>query len=368
MTVLRLVQPCQGANVMDHSAGKRGVIALLMGALLPLGCGPVAQSPEVIAKQSNEAAAGASSSGMINEINRNISAAAMVGAPAAPSDYQIGPEDLLEITLFNVTEADGRMTPRTVAVRVSQEGIISVPLLGEVNTKGLTIAGLEKTLRQRYDKYFYNPQVGVLVKEYRQRVSVIGAVQKPGVIELTGPKTVTEILAFAGGVAPNAGNQVHIYRQTPRGRESHVIDLSVLANNASLINAENVGLITMPVQPGDVINVPAAGTFFVDGAVKRPGPYPLGRSYSLTQALATAGGVDPELNSSDITIFRRKGSANMQSISVDYAAIVAGSAVDPQIEQDDVIVVPMNTVKYLVKRFIGNLVGGVSIGSLVAGS
>jgi len=354
---------------MDHSAGKRGVIALLMGALLPLGCGPVAQSPEIIAKRSNEATAGSSSSDQITEINRNIAAAASLGGSAAPSDYQIGPEDLLEITLFNVTgETDGRMTPRTVTVRVSQDGIISLPLLGELNTKGLTIAGLEKTLRQRYDKYFYNPQVGVLIKEYRQRVSVIGAVQKPGIVELTGPKTVTEILAFAGGVAPNAGNQVHIYRQTPNGRESHVIDLSVLANNASLINAQNVGLITMPVQPGDVINVPPAGTFFVDGAVKRPGPYPLGRSYSLTQALATAGGVDPELNSSDITIFRRKGSSNMESISVDYAAIVAGSAVDPQIEQDDVIVVPMNTVKYLVKRFIGNLVGGVSIGSLIAGS
>jgi len=193
-------------------------------------------------------------------------------------------------------------------------------------------------------------------------------VQKPGVVELTGPKTVTEILAFAGGVSERAGNQVHIYRQSPNGRENHVIDLSVLSTNTSLINAENVGLITMPVRPGDVINVPLAGTFFVDGAVKKPGPYALGRRYSLTQALATAGGVDPELNSSDITIFRRKGSAGMETVSVDYAAILAGSAVDPQIEQDDVIIVPMSTMKYLVRRFIGNLVNGVSIGSLVAGS
>jgi hypothetical protein len=88
--------------------------------------------------------------------------------------------------------------------------------------------------------------------------------------------------------------------------------------------------------------------------------------FSLSQALATAGGV-PELNSSDITIFRRKASG-MEPISVDYAAVVAGSAVDPQIEEDDVIVVPMSSTKYFVKRFIGSLINGVSIGSFIAGS
>ena len=353
---------------MARSSGKKRLIALILGALLPVACGPVVQNPENIAKLSNEAAAGPSSSATITEINRNLAAAAMVAGSTAPSDYQVGPEDLLEITLYNATEADGRMTPRTVLVRLSQEGIISLPLLGELSAKGLTIAALEKTLRDRYDKYFYNPQVGVLVKEYRQRVSVIGAVQKPGVIELTGPKTVTDVLAMAGGVSDKAGTQVHIYRQVATGRESHVIDLSVLASNAALINADNVSLITMPVQPGDVINVPAAGTFFVDGAVKKPGPYALGRRYSLTQALATAGGMETEVSSSDVTIFRRKGAGGMESIPIDYDAVLAGSTVDPQIQPDDVIIVPMSGVKYLVKRFIGNLIGGVSIGTLIAGS
>jgi polysaccharide export outer membrane protein len=232
----------------------------------------------------------------------------------------------------------------------------------------MTPSEAESTLRKEYEKYIYHPQVGVLVTEYKQRVSVIGAAVKTGVFELTGPKTVIDILAMAGGVTDKAGTQVHIYRQGSKGRESHVIDLLVLASNASLINAGNAGLITMPVQAGDVINVAPAGTFFVDGAVKRPGPYPLGRRYSLNQALATAGGVDPELNSSDIIIFRRKGAAAMEAISVDYAAVQAGSAADPQIEEDDVIVVPMSTVKYFVKRFVGSLISGVSIGSFIAGS
>jgi len=83
--------------------------------------------------------------------------------------------------------------------------------------------------------------------------------------------------------------------------------------------------------------------------------------------LATAGGVDPELNSSDLTIFRRKASG-MEPISVDYTAVLAGSAADPQIEEDDVIVVPMSSTKYFVKRFIGSLVGGISLGSFIHGS
>jgi polysaccharide export outer membrane protein len=310
----------------------------------------------------------------VSEINRTLANLA-ASTSAVSGDYRIGPEDLLQITLYNVTaetaltpSSDARMTPRTLAIRVSQQGVIALPLLGEIRVSGMTASEVENVLRKAYEKYIYSPQVGVFVTEYRQRVSVIGAAVKPGVYDLTGPKTVIDILAMAGGVTERAATQVHIYRQGPNGRETHVIDLLALASNASLINAENAGLITMPVQAGDVINIPQAGTFFVDGAVRKPGPYPLGRRYSLTQALATAGGVDPELNSSDITIFRRKGSSGMEPMSVDYAAVMSGSVPDPLIEEDDVIVVPMSSAKYFVRRFIGSLVDGISIGSFVHGS
>ncbi len=332
-----------------------------------MSCTPTATQPS-ISRDSKGSATGAS------EINKALATLAMhTGLTTA--DYRIGPEDLLQITLYNVTgesgltpSTDARLTPRTTIVRVSQQGLLSLPLLGEVKVSGLTASEVENALRKEYDRYIYQPQVGVSVMEYKQRVSVIGAAVKTGVFELTGPKTVIDILAMAGGVTDKAGTQVHIYRQGPNGRESHVIDLLVLASNASLINADNAGLITMPVQAGDVINVPPAGTFFVDGAVRKPGPYPLGRRYSLSQALATAGGVDPELNSSEITIFRRKGPSGMEAISVDQAAVLAGSTVDPQIEEDDVIIVPMSTTKYLIKRFVGSLVDGISIGSFIGGS
>ena len=288
---------------------------------------------------------------------------------SASSDYRLGPEDLVEITIFNIPEAmnvERGVTPRTNTVRVSHQGQISLPLIGEVDVKGLTVLGLEKKLREAYDNYIYNPQVGVLIREYRQRVSVIGAVSKTGVLDLTGPKTVIDILAMAGGVTDQAGTQVQIYRQGPNGRESYVIDLAVLAKNATLINANTEGLIAMRVEPGDIINVPIAGTFFVDGAVKRPGSYPLGRRYSLMQALTAAGGVDRDLYSADITIFRKRASGT-EPISIDLNGVVAGSAVDPEVEADDVILVPINTAKYVYFKIFGQILGwGTSIAGVAA--
>jgi polysaccharide biosynthesis/export protein len=288
------------------------------------------------------------------DINKALATVAM-NTSVQKADYQIGPEDLLQVTVFNIQDAGG-VTPRTVSVRVSQEGLISLPLIGDIKVVGLTGSELERELKRHYDKYIYNPQVGVLVTENRQRVSVIGAVSKTGVFDLTGPKTVIEVLAMAGGVTDQAGTQVHIYRQGPNGRESQVIDLLVLANNASLINADNAGLITMPVQPGDIINVPSAGMFFVDGAVKAPGSYPLGRRYSLSQALTRAGGVDRDLYSADITIFRH-GASGVEPINVDLNEVLAGSTVDPQIEADDVILVPIHTAKYVYHKVVGQILG-----------
>ena len=302
-----------------------------------------------------------------SEINERIATLAL-SLGKGPQNYQIGSEDLLQITLYNIPESEARVTPRTVTVGVNHQGLISIPLLGELKVAGSTVSQLEKELVVRYEKYIYNPQVGVIITEYRQRASVIGAVQKPGVFELTGPKTVLDLVAMAGGITDKAGMQLHLYRQGPDGRESYIIDLAGLANSSRNVDPKDVQVISMPVKADDVINVPAAGNFFVDGAVRRPGPYPLGQRLSLSQALATAGGVDTEISSSDIQIFRRKGVSEMQPISVDFDALIAGSAQDPQILADDVIIVPMSSAKWLVKRFVGSLISGIGIGSFVHGS
>lgn len=348
---------------MIHICWKLKSLKLLL-AIVSVGCGAVSQTSPM--NRSETSTVTPNSANLVTDINRNIAAAAMLQSSAASTDYQIGPEDLLEITLFNIPETPGmdrQMTPRTMTVRVTHQGQISLPLLGEVDTKGMTVSALEKRLREGFDKYIYNPQVGILIREFRQKVSIMGAVQKPGVVELTGPKSVIEVLALAGGVSDKAGSQVHIYRGRGAERETHVIDLAVLASGTGLINAGNAGMINMLVNPGDMINVPESGMFFVDGAVRKPGSYPLGRQYSLTQALASAGGIDTELYSSDISIFRRKGPGQVETLAFNLDNIMAGTATDPAIQPDDVIMLPVSTAKFIVKRFVGTLVGGISLGS-----
>ena len=290
------------------------------------------------------------------EINQNLASLAAVQASTPAADYRIGPEDRLQITLYSIPETDtGGVIPRTTEVVVSQQGKITLPMLGDMAVTGLTSAGLEAGLRERYKKFLVDPQVGVLVKEYRsQGASVIGSVQRPGVFPLSGPKTLIDLLAMAGGVTETAGSQVHLYRQAPEGRQNYIVDLYALTNTDKSLN--------LPVQNGDVINVPKAGMFFVDGAVRKPGSYALDRPYTFSQALATAGGVDnSEANSSAITVFRRRGSTETEAMSVNMHTILAGAAVDPPIQANDVIFVPTSTGKYLVKRFLGAIGMGIGV-------
>jgi len=325
------------------------VFALFSLALLVTSCATVPDKPMITPSPVATSAA---------DVNQALATIAAQSS-ASPSSYQIGSEDLLEITLFNIPESEARITPRLTKVRVNQQGSVMLPLLGELSVKGLSVSALEQVLRARYDKYIRDPQVGVLVTEYRQRVSVIGAVLKPGPVELTGPKTLIDVLALAGGLTERAGSQVHIYRNGSEGRQSYVIDLLFLTNGNRSANPESAALVSMPIQVGDIVNVPQAGTVFIDGAVKTPGSFPIPRRYTLTQALTLAGGVDFELaNYGGTVIFRRRTPGDVETIPVDLNDVLSGNAVDPQIEPDDSIVVPVSSVKYFIKRYVGVMVSG----------
>jgi polysaccharide biosynthesis/export protein len=317
------------------------LLALALCGLLGGGCAVAPQRPSALPESS-------AASTPVTQINSALASAALQ-TPVPSTNYRIGAEDLLEVTLFNISEADTKIMPRKAELRVNQEGQISLPLIGDIAVAGLTTLALEETLRKRLDEYLYNPQVGVQVKEYRsQQISVVGAVRNAGVFPLTGPKTLIDLLAMAGGINERAGSQMHLYRQQSDRRQTYVIDLLALANNPGLVN--------MPVQPGDVINVPQSGMFFVDGSVGKPGSYPITRPYTLTQALAIAGGVKENLaDYSSVVIFRHQDTPEAGTFSVNLNDVLAGRTADPQVEADDVIVVPMSTVKFIIDRFIGKI-------------
>jgi polysaccharide export outer membrane protein len=317
------------------------LLALPLAALLGSGCAVTPLSQSIPPAQ-------AAASPTATQINSALAHMTSAG-PTSTADYRLGADDLLEITLFNIPESRAGIISRRTEVRVTQGGMITLPLLGDIPAAGLTPSTLERVLRERYDAHLYNPQVGVQVKEYRgQRISVLGAVRNPGIFQLSGPNTLADLLAMAGGINERAGSQVHIYRQQGEGRQTYVVDLLTLASNPELVN--------MPVQPGDLISVPQTGMFFVDGAIGRPGSYPLNQPHTLTQALAVAGGITEALaDYSSVAIFRRRDALEADKISVNLKDILAGRTSDPQIEANDVIVVPMSTAKYIVERFLGTI-------------
>lgn len=116
------------------------------------------------------------------------------GAYEGATDYRIGSQDLLEISVFGVSELSHQ-------ARVNSNGMINVPLVGGVMAGGKTVPELKKELGARYaDGYLQNPQVTVFVKEYTsQRVTLEGAFKKPGIYPLTGRTTLLQAVAMGEG-------------------------------------------------------------------------------------------------------------------------------------------------------------------------
>jgi polysaccharide biosynthesis/export protein len=147
---------------------------------------------------------------------------ALTLARIASKDYRIGAEDLLEIQVFGVDQL-------TRTVRVNTRGLISLPLVGNLEVGGLTAQQAETLIVTRLgESFLQNPQVSLFIKEYTsQRVTIEGAVNKPGVYPLRGPTTLLQSLAIAGGQASLSDMaEVMLFRGHDDGkRETLVYDV-----------------------------------------------------------------------------------------------------------------------------------------------
>ncbi len=128
-------------------------------------------------------------------------------AVAAQTDYTIGNQDVLTITVYDQAELSGKFT-------VDPDGTLTFPLLGRVKAGGLTLRGLEEDLKKRLaDGYLRNPQVSVSMETYRsQRIFVMGEVRSPGAYQLTGDMSIIAAIAGAGSTTPHAADEVLIVR------------------------------------------------------------------------------------------------------------------------------------------------------------
>ena len=144
------------------------------------------------------------------------------GAYEGATDYRIGAMDLLQISVFGVQDLDKE-------VRVNSNGQISLPLVGGVMAGGRTIPELESELAKKYaNGFLQNPQVSVFVKEYSsQRITLEGAVKKPGIYPITGRTSLLQAIALAEGVDDKIADLggIVLMRQVEGKRQAAVFDL-----------------------------------------------------------------------------------------------------------------------------------------------
>lgn len=147
------------------------------------------------------------------------------GAYEGATDYRIGAMDLLQISVFGVQDLDKE-------VRVNSNGQISLPLVGGVMAGGRTIPELESELARKYaDGFLQNPQVSVFVKEYSsQRITLEGAVKKPGIYPITGKTSLLQAIALAEGVDDKVADLggIVLMRQVEGKRQAAVFDLRLV--------------------------------------------------------------------------------------------------------------------------------------------
>lgn len=287
------------------------------------------------------------------------------------SDLPVGTGDLLEISVFEVEELS------KIRLRVPGRGVISLPLIGQIQATGRTTAELEDEIRARLQqKFMHEPQVSVFLQEHNsQRISVIGAVRKGGVFNLTRPLRLADALALAEGLTEEADRQVYVIRRAPIGAVTAAagrgavptgpppagettaevmapIDLSELADGREDLN--------VALQAGDVVHVPRAGSVYVGGSVERPGSFLLRGKTTAQQAILAAGGVKDVADWGDVRLYRKTPAGKVEVTVYDLEAFEQGKPA-PELQRNDVVVVGKSGGKAFFYGFLDFFKGALGV-------
>jgi polysaccharide export outer membrane protein len=247
------------------------------------------------------------------------------------AEYRIGPKDLIEIRVAEVPDLN-------VDRRVDDAGALDIPLIGAFKVSGFTAAEartkLEELLRS---KYFNRATVTLNVKEFANNpINVVGAVAKPGPLNVSGAISLLQALSSAGGLGAGAGRKILIMRRAPNGLTD------ILEVSTDRLLREMNPLWNVPVYPSDIVNVPMKTNvkIFLLGEVKSPGALEFDSDdrISLLSAIAKAGGLTDRA-SKTIRIKRRGPDGRDAETKINYKDVLAGRIPDPLLNADDVLIV-----------------------------
>lgn len=262
-------------------------------------------------------------------------------------DLTLLPGDLLSVEVYGVTPA------YVDHERVAQDGSIRLNLAGIIPVEGLTLKQAEIAIAARFEQEqtFHNAQVQVEVLEAPGHVvTVIGAIK--GSVPVVGHVRLYDVLARAGS-AGNLTTQLNTQAST-------VITIQRLGLSAPIIvdignNAEHSAAGNIPIFAGDTITIGQVGSYYVVGAVSKPGPSALSGAVPTTvlQAISSAGGTTFPAKPDDAQLIRfTDGRRTVMAVPI--KKIQNGTAEDIPLQTDDILLVPTSALKSAIKN------GGIS--------
>lgn len=291
-----------------------------------------------------------------DENSRALAAQSLSLLKERSTDYRIGAEDILEISIF---EWEQRGETRTLDVRVTETGSIALPVVGDLKVEGLTAEQIKQLLERhlREGGILNIPRVSVLIKEFRsKRVAVVGAVQEPGVYTLRqNVGTLLELLTLAGGITDRAGQVLYVIHggaQPSPAQDAALFQRQVIAIDLYELLEEGSQELNVVVQNGDMINVPLAKDISVLGFVKRPGRFPLTRRTNVMEAIALAEGLREREASVTDCVLKRQTVEGTVFIPLDLEAISDGASPNLQLLPNDVVEVRQSPTRHAVLEFL----------------
>lgn len=246
------------------------------------------------------------------------------------------PGDLIAVSVYGVPDYK-------VTARIAGNGVVDLPLVGGVQVSGMTIQQAQQDVANRLiaGKMILAPDVLISVQESSVDViGVMGEVNGPRAIPAYAPISLLDAISLAGGLKPDASHSISILRKgVPE-------PLLVVLNSdpAKALNQD------VPLYPGDRVLVPRVGVVYVVGAVTHQGAFPLSPDTPMTvlQAITLSGGAGFQAKSNAARIIRTSG-ATRREIPIDLGKISNGTAVDPILQSDDIVMVPTSAWKAAIK-------------------
>ena len=237
-------------------------------------------------------------------------------------DYIVGEGDVLKITVYDHDDL-------TTTVRISGEGAINLPLIGQLDVKGLTLSEISQKIAALFaDGYIIDPQVNIFIQDFRSKKAfIMGEVNKPGLHVLHGSTTFLELLSAAGGLTKNAGDKAIIKRKS----SSPDIDERIITIDLKSLIEKGDTSMDIPIMDSDSIYITKAGVFYVTGEVKKPDAYKYEEGTTVIKAITIGGGFTDKASKDKVKIIRKVHGKE---------EVIGKVNIDEPILPDDIIVVP----------------------------